>query len=151
MVSIEITGCATELGCQDDILQTLQLRAQTIDIHHHLFSQTCGRCWLSVCLGQHRDIFPSLSILGQLIDQLLQQRHIHFMERLFDREGHTGVVNILRGKTKVDKLLVVFEATYLVQFLLDEILNSFYIVIGYLLDILHALCIILGKITIDST
>ena len=51
----------------------------------------------------------------------------------------------------MNKLLVLFEATHHIKFLLDEILHSFHVVIRHLLDVLHPLGISRRKLTIDVT
>ena len=51
----------------------------------------------------------------------------------------------------MDKLLVGIQATNLVKLFLDEILNSFHIVVGNLLNVFHTLSIVLVEITIDVT
>ena len=63
MVSVEITCCTTKLSSHRRLFQTAQLLFQTIDIYHHLLTQTCGRGWLSMSLGEHGDVLPLLSII----------------------------------------------------------------------------------------
>ena len=51
----------------------------------------------------------------------------------------------------MDKFLVSIQASDLIEFFLDKILYSLYIVIGNLLDVFYALCFIFVKITINVT
>ena len=106
VMCVQITCCATELCRQRTILQGLQLLGQTIDIYHHFLSKTCRRCRLTVSLCQHGNRLPFFCILAQLIDKLLELGNKHIRQSLFQRKGHTRVINVLRGKTKVDKFLI---------------------------------------------
>ena len=50
----------------------------------------------------------------------------------------------------MDELLVSVETSNLVEFLLDEVLYSLHVVVGHLLDVLHALCVLLVEVEIDA-
>ncbi|CUO98208.1 Uncharacterised protein [Segatella copri] len=102
-------------------------------------------------LSQHRHILPLISISLELCNQLFNLRIEALFQSLFYRERHTCVVDILRCQTKMDKLLVSIQASDLIEFFLDKILNSLYIVIGNLLDVFYALCFLFVKITINVT
>ena len=51
----------------------------------------------------------------------------------------------------MDKFLILFKATDLIELLLDKVFNGFDVVISYLLDILYTLCIILRELTVNNT
>ena len=50
----------------------------------------------------------------------------------------------------MDELLVSVEASNLVEFLLNEVLYCLHVVVGHLLDVLHALCVLLVEVEIDA-
>ena len=101
-----VVACGTaKLGCHLASLQLVQLLGQTIDIHHHLLAQTSGRSGLSMCLCQHGDVFPLISILFELCNEFLHLRVIDFCQRLLDGERHRCIVDVLTGQSKVNKFL----------------------------------------------
>ena len=55
--------------------------------------------------GQHGHCPPLLGIVVELLDELFKQGDIHLVEGLLEREGDTGVVDILGSEAKVDKVL----------------------------------------------
>ena len=79
-------------------------------------------------------------------------------ETIFELERNSGVVDVLRGETKVNEFFVLDPAllknwwelirimiNYLVEFVLDPVFNSFYVVIGNLFEVLDLLCIVSRK------
>ena len=46
-------------------------------------------------LSQHGHVLPLLSIVVQLLNELLNHRIVHLLQRLLDAQGHTGIVDIL--------------------------------------------------------
>ena len=106
MVSVEVTCSTAELGCYGALTQGLQLTLQTIYEYHYLLAQTGGAGRLSVCLCQHGDVLPLLGIGSKLFYQLLQEGIVNLLECFLNTQGDTGVVDVLRSKTKMDKLLV---------------------------------------------
>ena len=150
MMGVVVACGPTKLSRQGDILQSIELLLQTIDEHHDLLTQTGGRCRLTVRLGEHRNLSPLLSIVVQHLNELLDTRDIHLLQSLLHREGHTGVVDILRGETEMDELLIGIKTTDLIELLLDVVLHGFHVVIGHLLNLLHALGVGRGKLSIDT-
>ena len=100
-------------------------------------------------LGQHGHVGPLLGQGPELVDELLQLGIVDILERLLEREGHAGVVDVLRGEAEVDELLEVVESAYLVEFLLDEVFHRLHVVVGHLLDVLHALGLLLSEVAVD--
>ena len=49
----------------------------------------------------------------------------------------------------MNKLLVLLETTNLIEFFLDEVLDSLHIMVGHLLDVLHTLCFCGSEVAID--
>ena len=160
MMSVKVTSSPTELRRQLASLESMQLLRQTVDIHHHLLTQTGWRGRLSVSLRQHRDVLPRIGILLKLRNQFLNHRIVDLLERLLDGKRHTRVVDILTRQAKVDELLeasqtchanIISASCHFINFLLDEVLHSLHVVVRHLLDVLHALCISLGEVLIDGT
>ena len=60
-------------------------------------------------LGEHRYVFPLIGIALKLGDEFFNLGIEDFLKSLLDREGDTGVVDILRSETKMDELLVRLE------------------------------------------
>ena len=149
VMRIVVARRTTKLGCNLAGLQLVQLLRQTIDIHHHLLTQTCGRSGLSVCLGQHWDILPLIGILLKLSDEFLHLWIVHLVECILNAEWHRRIVDILTGQAKMNEFLVIFKVANFVEFLLDEVLHSLHVVIGHLLDVLHTLRISLREVAID--
>ena len=139
MVGIVVAGGATKLGGEFAGTKGGQLLLKTVDEDHNLLAQACGRSGLAVGLGEHGHVAPLVGILLQLVNDFFYLGAEDLVERVLHREGHAGIVDILRGKTKVDKLLVGIQTAYLVKLFLDEILDGLDVMVGYHLDILHAL------------
>jgi hypothetical protein len=106
-------------------------------------------------LGKHGDILPLLGIVVELFDEFLQEGNIDIGECLLDGKGHGGVVDILGCEAEVDELLEGYggiTAAYWaegIDALLDEILDGLHVVIGHLLDVLHTLSVLYGKVAVD--
>ena len=149
VMGIEVTRGTTEFTAHRHGLEQFDLFFETIAEYPYLFSQAGGRCRLAVRLGQHGNIFPLLGIMVNQRQHLVEHRHVAVVQRLFDQQGHRGVVDILRREPEVNKLLVGFEVQR-VEFLLDEILDSLHVVVGNRLNRLHPSGIGLGKVLIDS-
>ena len=151
VVGIVVASSTTKLGSDLAGFQRIELFCETIDIHHDFLTQTSRRSWLSVSLCQHWNILPLISIGLQLSNEFLYLRIVHLFQRLLHRERYTGIVDILRCKTEMDKFLISIQASDLIKFFLNKILDCLHIVIGYFFNILHTLCLVLIKITIDVT
>ena len=101
---------------------------------------------MSLC--KHRHVLPFVSIILQLLDEFFDHRVVNLVECILDCQGYTCVVDVLTGQTEVDELLVLLEIANLIEFFLDEVLHGFHVVVGYLLDVLHSLCVSLGEVGI---
>ena len=102
-------------------------------------------------LGKHWYILPLIGIGLQLSYQLLYLWIENILKCFLHRKRHTGIVDVLRGQTEMDKLLVSIQSANLIKLFLDKILYSLDIVVGNLLDILDTLRIILIKVLIYLT
>ena len=150
VVGIIVTCSTTELCGNRRVLQCTQLFFQAIHEYHNLFTQTGGGGRLTVCLGQHRDVLPLLGIVVQLLDEFLHHRIVHLFQSLFNRKRYTGVVDVLRSQSEVDKLFGLSgKTTERTDFFLDEVLYGLHVVIRGLLYLLHAGSILLREVTID--
>ena len=147
MVGIEVARSTTELRRQRSILQSTQLLFQTIHENLYLLTQTGGRSRLAVGLGQHRHLFPRLGIVVQLFYQLFHERIVHLLERFLYGKRYTGIVDILRGKTEMDELLI--YAQHRIKLFLDEVLHGLHVVVGHLFNILHPLSIGRREVNVD--
>ena len=151
VVGIVVAGGTAELGCDRNGLQSFELLLQTIDKHHHLLAQTGGRSGLTVGLGEHGHVFPLFCVGTQLPDELFDKRYVYLVYRLLDAQRNTGIVDILGSETEMDKLLVGFEITNLVEFFLDVILHSLYIMVGHLFNLLYPTGTCLIELAVDVT
>ena len=150
MMSIVVASSTTELGSDGCFLQGTQLLLKAIDIDHHLLTETCRRCGLSMSLGQHGHVTPLFGIVVKLFDQLLDEGIINVGKCFLDTKGYGSIVNILRGKSEMDELFGLSgEATQRITTLLDEILNSLHIMVSDTLNGLHTKSILCRKVTID--
>ena len=150
MVGIVVTCSTTELSSNRRVLQCTQLFFQTIHEYHDFLTQTGGGGRLSVGLGQHRNVFPLFGIIIQLLDEFLHHRIVHLFQSLFNRKRYTGVVDVLRSQSEVDKFFGIGgEAANHINLFLDEVLYGLHVVIRGLLYLLHAGSILLREVTID--
>ena len=101
-------------------------------------------------LGEHRHVLPLLGISLELVDELLDLGIIDLQERLLDGQGHARVVDVLRGESEMDKLLVGIQSADGVKLLLDEILHGLDVMVGHLLDVLHTGGILLREVAVDA-
>ena len=102
-----------------------------------------------MCLGQHGHVLPLLRIVVELLDEFLDHRAVDLFQGLLDREGYAGVVDVLRGQSEMDELLVLVEASKPVEFLLDEIFHGLHVVVGGLLDFLDACGVCFREVAVD--
>ena len=151
MMSIVVTSGTTKLSCNLASLQRLELLSETINVNHDFLAQAGWRCRLTMSLSQHRNILPLISVSLELCNQLLYLWVEALFQSLLHRERHTGIVDVLRCQTEVDKLLVGIQATNLVELFLDEVLNGFHVMVGNLLNVFHTLCSLLVEIAVDVT
>ena len=99
-------------------------------------------------VGQHGDVVPLFGTLLDEVENGLVLRHQHLLVALFDGEGHGGVVDILRGETEMDELLVGFELQG-VEMAFEEILHGLDVVVGDFFYIFDFLGIVVGEVAID--
>ena len=158
-MGVEVTRGTAKLSRELTSTELCQLLLETIDEDHYLLTQSRGWCRLSVSLREHRHVLPLFCIVAQLFHQLLHCRTIYLLKSLFDRQRYAGVVDILRGKTKVDEFLILVErgmwsvecALKSIELLFDEVLHRLHVVVGCLLNGLHTLGILLREVTVDIT
>ena len=141
MMCIVISGSATELGSNRAGFQCCQLTFQTVNEHHHFFTQAGGRSRLTVSFGKHRDICPVRCVCFQLCNQFFNQRIVDLFQCFFDRKGNRRIVDILRSQSEVDEFLIVIHPAHLVKFFFQEVFYCFHVVVSHTLDIFNALCI----------
>ncbi len=138
MMGVEVAGGSAKLCRELAAFQHVELLAQAINIDLYLLAQPRGGRRLSVGTGKHGHLFPLLGIGFELPYQFFDLGIIDLLERFLDGKGHTRVVDVLRGKPKMDKLLVGIEAANGIELFLDEVLHGLYIMVGHLLNVLHA-------------
>ena len=146
---IEVACGAAELGCHRTSLEHLYLLVQTVYEHHDFLAQTCWRSRLSVCLGEHRHVFPLLGIGLELVNELSELRHVHVVERLLYRERHGRVVDVLRSQAEMYELLVFFKITDLVNLFLYIILHGLHVVVRHLFYLLHPCGSLFRELAVD--
>ena len=103
---------------------------------------------MSVGMGQHRNFLPLLGIVFQNLLYLQKLREIHILHSFFQAQRNGRIVDVLAGQPEVNKLL---ELLYfqLLEFLLDEVLDSLNIVVCNLFDILNLLRLLYSKILVN--
>ena len=151
MMRIIITCGSTKFSSNGTSLQHSQLPVKAINDPHDFLAQTSGRRRLSVSLCQHRDIRPFFCVSSQLRNQFFNLRIIYLFQRFFDRQRHWRIINVLRSKAEVDKLLVFFHSAQLVKLFLNEIFYSFNVVVCNTLYFLNASGIGFREVLVDST
>ena len=95
MMSVIVAGSATELSCMLACFEQLELFVESIYENHYFLSESCRGSRLSVCLSEHRNVFPLFSILIELCDEFFYLWNKDIIECFFDRERHAGVVDVL--------------------------------------------------------
>ena len=150
MVSIQISRSTAELSRDRRLPQCTELLFQPIHIDHHLLAKACGRCRLAMGLSQHRHVFPLLGIVVELLYKFFHERAVDLFDGLLHRKGNAGIVDILRGESEMNELLVVVESLKVfVELLLDIILHGLHVVVRHFLYIFHTLCLLWRDIAID--
>ena len=138
MMRVVVACRTTELGCDRAGLQRGELAFQTVDKHHYLLAQTGRRSRLAMCLGQHRYVGPLFGIGAELGYQFLYLRVVHLCQRLFDREGNGGVVDVLRSQSEMDEFLVCIQSAQTVELLFQKVFYGLYVVVGHALYLFDA-------------
>ena len=100
-------------------------------------------------LGQHGNVFPFDSIVVKLFYQFFQQRIVDLFKRLFYRKRYTGIINILGGKAKMNKLFICIKTANLIKLFLNIILYGLHIMICDFLDVFHTLSILRSQCTVN--
>ena len=149
MMSIVISGSATEFCSDRTCFQHSQLTFQAVNEYHHFLTQTSRRSRLPMSFGKHRDGSPFCCICFQLCNQFLNQRIIDFIQSFLDRKRHRRIVNVLRSQSEVNEFFIVIHSTQLIEFFFQEIFYGFYIMVGYTFDIFNALRICFREVTVD--
>ena len=111
MVSIEISRCSSELRREGQCKERVELLLETIDEDLDFLSETCRGGGLSVSLCEHGYFSPFGSLGLKVVDETLKCRDIYLVESFLDGERHGGVVDVLRGESEMDELLVFVEAS----------------------------------------
>ncbi|OAV68004.1 hypothetical protein Barb4_02260 [Bacteroidales bacterium Barb4] len=70
------------------------------------------------------------------MDDFLQGGIINILQGFFQGKGDSRIVNILRGKPEVDKLMILF-GQQAVGLLLNKVFYRLHVMIGDLLNVLH--------------
>ena len=60
--------------------------------------------------GEHGKVGPSIGLVPEGVEQILQRRQENFLVVLFDRQRNSGIVDVLRGEAKVDVFGLLREA-----------------------------------------
>ena len=137
-VGVEVARGAAELCRNGDIVEHGQLLFDTLDEDHEFLPERRRRGGLSVCACQHRNFAPLLGKRRQFVADLLDDGIVDACHRLFQRERDGRIVDVLRGEAEMHELLVGLQSQG-VHFLLDNVLDGFYVVVRYRLDFLHPL------------
>ena len=109
-------------------------------------------------LGEHGHILPLLSIVTELLYELLHLWIIDMLKGFLDGEWHACVVYILGCEAEVYKLLERLEIAMChlafciegVELLLNEVFDSLHIMVCHLLDVLDTLCVGYGECLVDG-
>ena len=149
MVCVVVACGSAKLSRDLTSLECVELFLESIHVNHNLFTESCRTGRLSVGLCKHRHVLPLSCVLFQLVYEFNEHRVIDLIKSIFDGEWHTGVVDVLTGKTEMYEFLVLFEISDLVQLFLYEIFNSLHVVVGYLFDIFHTLCVGFAEVGIN--
>ena len=104
-MSVEMARSAAEFGSEGNTVKFFQLPAQTVGIDTYLLAQRGGRSRLTMGMCQHGDVLPFLGTLIEHGENVAVCGHQHLFVALFHRKWHGCVVNVLRGKSKMDEFL----------------------------------------------
>ena len=129
MVSIVVARGTTELRSVLAFAQQLKLFCEAVDIHHHLLAESCRAGWLTVSLGEHRYLGPFVGIFLKLGNEFLNLGNIYLLNSIFQRQRHTGVVDILACQSEVDEFLPLFHIVHAGNTFFDEVFHSLHVVI----------------------
>ena len=114
-----------------------QLLFEPLDEYRKLFAQRGRRGGLPVRARQHRNLAPLLGERRQSVADLLDDGVVDACHRLPERERNGRVVDVLRREAEMHELLIGLQPEG-VHFLLDDVLDGLYVVVGHRLDLLHA-------------
>ena len=96
----------------------------------------------------HGDVGPQAGTLLDGGENRLVAWQQHLLVTLLQEQRHGRVVDVLRGETEMDELLVGFQPQG-VETAFDEILDSFDIVVCGFLYLFHLKGILLGEMAVD--
>ena len=136
-VGVEVARGAAELGRNGDVVEHEQLLFEPLDEYRKLFAQRGRRGGLPVRARQHRNLAPLLGERRQSVADLLDDGVVDARHRLPERERNGRVVDVLRREAEMHELLIGLQPEG-VHFLLDDVLDGLYVVVGHRLDLLHA-------------
>ena len=136
-VGVEVARGAAELGRNGDVVEHEQLLFEPLDEYRKLFAQRGRRGGLPVRARQHRNLAPLLGERRQSVADLLDDGVVDACHRLPERERNGRVVDVLRREAEMHELLIGLQPEG-VHFLLDDVLDGLYVVVGHRLDLLHA-------------
>ena len=138
-VGVIVARGTSEFACKRHTVDGFHLLTQTVYKHHQFLAQSCGRCRLTVGVGQHRDIAPFLGKTLYLAYKFLVCRTHHVLVGFHHHHRECRVIYILRSQSEVHQLTRQPAANSIKTFL-DKVLHSFHIVVGSLFYILYSLC-----------
>ncbi len=137
-VGVEIARGAAELAAHRHLPESLHLLAKAVGEHFDFLPESRRACRLPVCLRKHRDGGPFAGHALKCLNQLVDARGKHLVDSLFKAHRHGRVVDVLRRKPEVDKLLVLLEAEA-VELFFEEIFDSLDVMVGHAFDVLDSL------------
>ena len=140
-VCIEVTCCTAEFSAYRHLLQQFALTFDAVGKHTDFFTQASRRGRLSVSFCKHRNVFPFFCKCVQLVHHFIEKRQIGFVDGIADKHRNRGVVDVLRSKSEMDEFLVgiKFES---VEFFLNEVFHSFYVVVCHAFNVFYLLCVL---------
>ena len=149
MVGVHIAGGAAEFGGVGAFQQLPALLGQAGGEHAEFLAKAGGGSRLPVGVGQHRDVLPLIFKAADYAADLVQQRQVNIRDALLQREGHAGVVDVLRGEAKVDEFAVAGVDAQGGKLLLDKVFHRLDVMVGGAFYLLDGLCIVYAKVEID--
>ena len=147
-MSIHVSGCTAELCRVGKKLELTDLFLKTDYEHIELLAHACRGCRLAMSLGKHRNLCPLFCHTLDKAEYLFEKRHEALVNSFLERKWNRGVVDVLRSKTEMHELTP-FEDVHFLETVLDEVLDSLYIVVCNLLDLLYLGCVFWSHISID--
>jgi hypothetical protein len=108
-----------------------------------------------MCASKHWNIQPFQGLFLQGFQDLgIQGGEIAVKQSLFDCKRNCGVVDVLGRQSKMDKLQIVediFETLFVLESVLDEVLDGLDIMLGLFFLVLDIASILLTKVLIQGS